>query len=696
MAAPPFLGAMTAAFCLVALPFCTAASAEESPVPIPQSRPPISAKADRVTGPTVTETIDAGLKQGLDALSNRDAAAALAARDAMPAHGFDRRVLTFAIAVSGQKGVSSHDVAAAQNELKGWPGLDALRYHLERALYRENAPAGKVLAEFATTPPETTQGTLILARALVTQDRGNEAASLLRGLWAKERLDTASESEILSEFSGLLTTADHRRRMEMLLYHGDDNQAARFADLGKAQSLYRAWVAVARRAHTAEALIAAVDPSWHDAPAYLFIRVEYLRHQEKYQEAAALLAGMPRDGQALVDPGQWWIEQRIISRGLFDQGKTRAAYEMAANHVATDPADIVDAEFHAGWYALRGLDDATAAATHFRKILTASDRPLSASRAWYWLGRAAEAGGPGDATEFFKRAAGFPATYYGQLAAARLGRDKLDIAYPAPAAGDRVRFDNREAVRAIARLEETGHGWRADSLYRALARQLTSPGELALLVARAEKSRNHQLSLQLGKLAFGRGLDVAALAFPIGVIPPTAKIDGAGKALAYAIARQESAFNPAAVSPANARGLLQLLPGTAKNVASRHGLAYSRERLTTDSAYNATLGAHYLGEQIDRFDGSYVLTFIAYNAGPRRVREWIERYGDPRGKPIDTVIDWVEHIPFAETRGYVQRVMENYQIYKTRLGQEADIVDDLRMGRRQLSSIAAGTPRLSP
>ncbi|MBN9053570.1 MAG: lytic transglycosylase domain-containing protein, partial [Rhizobiales bacterium] len=288
---------------------------------------------------------------------------------------------------------------------------------------------------------------------------------------------------------------------------------------------------------------------------------------------------------------------------------------------------------------------------------------------------------PGAAKDYFAKAANFPGTFYGQLAGARLGQTALNVAYPKPSAEERARFREREAVQAIARLQAAGHGWRAESLYRALAGELMSPGELALLAADAEKGGNHQLSLQIGKIAFGRGIDVAALAFPIGVIPDGANISGSGKALAYAIARQESAFNPAAVSAANAQGLLQLMPGTAEGVARRYGLAYSKERLTRDAAYNATLGAHYLGEQISEFGGSYVLTFIAYNAGPRRVPQWIARYGDPRGKPIDDVVDWIERIPFSETRGYVQRVMENYQVYKTRLGQKADIVHDLIAGR---------------
>ena len=245
-----------------------------------------------------------------------------------------------------------------------------------------------------------------------------------------------------------------------------------------------------------------------------------------------------------------------------------------------------------------------------------------------------------------------------------------------------MRFARREAVQAIQKLEEAGFDWRADILYRALAAEIDSPGEVAILAAMAEKRGDHRISLQVGKIAWNRGLDVAALAYPLGAVPTSANISGSGKALAYSIARQESAFDKAAVSPANARGLLQILPGTAKGVAARHGLPYSKDRLTSDAGYNATLGAHFLGEQIDEFGGSYILTFIAYNAGPRRVPQWIERFGDPRGRPLDEVIDWIEMIPFTETRHYVQRVMENYQVYKARLGQPAGIEQDLRFGRR--------------
>jgi soluble lytic murein transglycosylase len=664
---------------------------EPASVPVPAVKPLGFAPA-RATPPSFETTgaiprgerlaaVNPQLKAGLDALSNRDGAEAIAIRNRMP-DSLDRQMLTWSISMSGLGDVPATEIAGAQRQLQGWPGLKSFRANSEKALFRENPAPAAVLAAFGDTAPETTEGTMLLARAHLASGDKARATSLIRDLWRGNALDVETEDRVISEFSGLLTTADHRARMDYLLYRERASQAKRFATLGEAQSLYKAWAGLISRAKNVDALIAAVDKSWAKDPALLFIRIETLRRAQDFEAAAKLIGQMPRDPKVLINGGAWWDEQRIVARGLADLGKYREAYRIVSRHVATDATDIADAEFHAGWYALRALNDPKTASEHFARILEVSNRPLSASRAWYWLGRAAEASKDGKAGEHFARAAQHSSTFYGQLAAARIDRPGIQIPYPQPSDEDRQRFQGREAIQAIARYEAAGHGWRAQSLYRALADQLDSPGELALLSARAEKSEGgHQLSLQIGKTAYARGIDVPALAFPVGVIPPSANIAGSGKALAYAIARQESAFNPAAVSPANARGLLQLLPSTAKGVAARHGIAYQPDKLTRDPGFNATLGAHYLGEQIDAFGGSYILTFIAYNAGPRKVPEWIERYGDPRGKSIDEVVDWIERIPFPETRNYVMRVMENYQVYKSRLGQKTDIVHDLRFGR---------------
>lgn len=651
------------------------------PVPRPELSEPAPQTAVRSEAPASSRSANANLVAGLDALNDRDPDRARAIRDSMARSTIDRHILTWSIALSGIEGVPSEEIRSAAAELEGWPGLGSLGALSERALFSENPSAQQVFRTFGDKSPETVKGAILMVRALLSTGETGQAASLAAKTWRTERMDRQETGIFLDEFERLLTKADHLRRMEMLLYRDHLSEAEPLAELAEAQSLYRAWSAVIRNPARAADAISRVHASWHDDPAYLFIRIRHLRELERDREAAKLLAKMPRDRAVLVDPDEWWIEARVVSRGLYEKGEFKEAYDLAAAHLAQSPADYAEAEFHAGWYALRGLKDPQTASRHFANILNVVDGQISTARAHYWLGRAAEAGG-GNAKTHFERAAEYPTTFYGQLAAAKLDRKSLNIAYPSPSDAERARFASREAVVAIRKLESAGHQWRADSLYRALAGQLESPGELAILAAMAERRGDHQISLQVGKIAWNRGLEVAALAYPLGAVPPSANISGAGKALAYSIARQESAFNKAAVSPANARGLLQLLPGTARGVAARHGLPYSKPRLTADAGYNATLGAHFLGEQISDFGGSYILTFIAYNAGPRRVSEWTERFGDPRGKPLDEVIDWIEMIPFTETRHYVQRILENYQVYKARLGQTASIESDLRFGRR--------------
>lgn len=649
----------------------------------PAVAPPVA--KEQITGAVIrasaVKPVSGSLQSGLDALDSKDHVRARGIRNGMRKGSLDRNILTFAIAQSGISGLPSGEIANAMQELKSWPGISNLIYRWEKAVYQENPPAGSVIAAFDNAKPKTAEGAIILTRALLQKRRKQDARNVLLPFWYNERMDERDENQILKEFSSLLDKKDHKRRMDMLLYRDRITQAKRFSELSGAQSLYRARAATTRKEAGADKLIKAVHRSWHRDPSYLFTKIERARRMERVSEAAALLAKTPKNTDQLVNPGEWWIEQRIISRLLYEAGNKSAAYKIAANHSAQSARDKAEAEFHAGFFALRGLNKPALASKHFAKILEASQTPLSASRAWYWLGRAAKAGGPGSNREYFAKAAQYPSTFYGQLAGAELNSRSLNVAYPKPTGADRANFAKRSSVQAIKKLEAAGHAWRSDRLYVGLSYRLTAPGELAILASMAEKRKDYPLSLRVGKIAYARGVDVAALAFPLGAIPSNANIKGTGTALAYSIARQESTFNKAAISPANARGLLQLLPTTAAKVAKTNGMKYSKSRLTTDAAYNATLGALFLNEQITNFNGSYIMTFIGYNAGPRRVPQWIERFGDPRGKNIEHVVDWIEMIPYTETRNYVQRVMENYQVYKTRLGQKADIVKDLRYGR---------------
>lgn len=621
------------------------------------------------------------LKIGLDALAAKDFDGARAARDNLPVSSLDHHILAWAIALYGGDRVPSGEIAAASELLPGWPGMATLRRNSERALVRENPGADIVIKAFGGSQPQTAEGIIALSRAYVAKGDVKAAQSVLSPFWRTEKLEAKDETAIINEFGPIIPTADHRYRMERMFYADRVGSAQRVAMLAGAKELADAWAAVSEGDKNTPKLLAAV-PTEQRSAGYLFAEAEYLRKRKKFGDAAALILKAPTDRAALVDPDAWWVERRVLSRELVDKGDMKTAYRIVSTHMAESPTNAADAEFHAGWYALRGLKDPAKAAEHFSRIANLAQGNLSLSRAYYWLGRAAEAGGPGDAKEYFTKASAFGTTFYGQLAGERVGSRTLNIASPQPSDVDRQSFSKREAVSAIGRLQEAGYERYANTLYVDLAGQLTSPGEVALLAEMAEKRGNHFLALRIGKIAAANGVNVGALSHPIGVIPETANISGSGKALAYAIARQESEFNVSAVSRVGALGLLQLMPSTAEQLAKKAGMAFSQTKLTTDAGYNATLGAAFLGQQLDRYDGSYVLTFAGYNAGPRRADQWIKRYGDPRGKDIDTVVDWIERIPYAETRSYIQRVMENYEVYKMRISGEFDIVGDLVNGRK--------------
>ncbi|MDZ5696234.1 lytic transglycosylase domain-containing protein [Chelativorans sp. M5D2P16] len=657
----------------------------EAPVPEPRPFAPLDKAAMAATFPFSAGVLrEAGslalLKSGLDAVSNGDIDAALRARDALEDGSLDRHIMAWAIALSGSAAVGSAEIAKTTHMLAGWPGMARLRANSERALYREKPPPGDVLAAFSEADPTTFEGTVALARAHVARGEVEAARDLLSPFWRTEKLEARNESTFLKEFGHLLPASVHRHRMERMLYEDRVRSAERVAGLAGGAALTKAWAAVIRNESDAGKLLDAVPEDQRSA-GYLFAKARFLRRSGKFQEAAEAMLSAPEDPETLIDPDEWWFERRVLSRELLDVGEPETAYRIAASHAGGSPVSRADAAFHAGWYALRGLDDPARAAAHFADIAEVAEGPISRARAFYWLGRAAEAGGPGEAGDHYERAAAHGTAFYGQLAAAKLGSRTIATDQSEPSFRERARFASREAVQAIRRLEQAGHEWRAHILYRDLAEALPSTGELTLLAAMAERRGNHYMALRVGKIAAARGLEIGTLAHPVGAIPATATISAAGKALAYAIARQESEFNVGAVSGAGARGLLQLMPATAREMAKKSGLPYSAPRLTSDAAYNATLGAAYLGEQLARFDGSYILTFIGYNAGPSRARQWVARYGDPRDRPIEEVVDWIERIPFTETRHYVQRVMENYQFYKMRLTGNMEIEKDLTRGR---------------
>lgn len=652
-----------------------------TPALISAGRDPASS-SDRTPQKAIIEAAQGAFASGIDALKRNDVQAALNARDDLvPRDGIERKTLTYAIVTSGLSGVSSAEYLSAREELSGWPGLADLDRQFERALYRERPSDDAIFAAFRLRSPQTPEGNLLYARALKNVGEADRAKGIIAGLWATNALNTWLEGEVLSRFPDMLTPADHKARMAFLLYRDRVKQAARFAKLGNAQPLYDAWTAAIKQAPKTVQLLKAAENGFKGDSALLFANILQKQQANDFDGAAALLQKLPASAADRVNSDEWWHEQRIVSRGLFEQSKFKAAYDLAAAHVAASPAAVADAEFHAGWYALVGLKDGKTAKTHFEKLRDVATTPQTASRALFWLGRADKAAG-GDGKTYFTQAAEYDHSFYGLVAATELSGHAAssDTEKSEPTASDRLLFAGQESVRAIDLLQRENYTVAAARLYRGLADQIDDPDILTILAEKAKRDQDNALALDIGKKAYAKGGDDAALAYPVGAIPDTAGLSGTQLALAYAIARQESGFNAKAVSAARAVGLMQILPGTAKDMASQLGLAYAPEKLTADSAYNAILGTQYLDNQIKRQSGSYVLTFAAYNAGPGKVREWLARFGDPRGKDLEFVLNWIESIPYPETRDYVMRVMENFEAYQLQLGLGANIKADLTAG----------------
>ena len=563
-----------------------------------------------------------------------------------------------------------------------WPSQIYLRKRGESALWDDKRDDATVLAFFAREQPISPKGRFMLAGALLARGDRQTAARLVREAWRNDSFTSYTEETALEKFGSLLTPGDHKTRMDLLLFGNDPAGALRAAKrLGSGHiALAKAHIALDKKASNSKALLDAVPNDLHGDPVYIFSKAQWLRREDKFQEAARVMQAAPRDPARLVNADEWWIERRLLARKLLDTNEPRAAYAVARD-AALPARDIyqTEREFTAGWIALRFLDDPNLAAQHFARIGVGSVNPTALARAGYWQGRAAEAAGrPQEARAAYESAAAQSTSYYGQLARAKLGLPQIALnGVPGRSRGG----ERLEIVRAVELLYALDERAIAIPILADMGERADMDGLLALceLTQRHNDARG---MLMVGKAALNRGLPFDHYAYPVSGIPPYKDFGpGVEKAIVFAIARQESAFHPTIVSPAKAYGLMQVTAGAGKYVAKKYGATFDLNRLKTDPSYNAAFGAAELGGLIDDYRGSYIMTFAGYNAGRGSVRKWIERYGDPRDPKVDAV-DWVEKIPFSETRNYVQRIMENLQVYRARFGGGSKLLieADLRRG----------------
>jgi soluble lytic murein transglycosylase len=578
-----------------------------------------------------------------------------------------RKLITWYRVQSRASGASPGELVAWVAQNPDWPLPETIGRRAEEAVVGlvDDAP---VLAHFARTPPRTLEGGQRFADALGRAGRGNDANGLIRTAWRQSPpADPATEAAFAERNAALLGADDHWRRFDRLLF---ENQAAAAARVQPRLDANRRAIAEARLAFRADRE-AAVPPNARDI-GLAHDRARFLRRKDRDAEAAAvwqaaepLQRDLPPEAARAI-----WTERQVLARKLLRLGNPAAAYRVAANHGQGEPGEPrQEAEFLAGWLALRRLNDAPGAQRHFARVGDGSQSVITQARSLYWEGRALAAQNrQQEARGAWERAAGFPTAFYGQLASLALGESPQRLAeriaataLPQPPADVALAFGGRELARAVVTLADLGASDRARLFL--LRMEDLSPdaadrwliARLAVLVGRPDHA------VWVARRAGADGVVLLEDGWPTPyAVPP----GGAEPAIVNAITRQESNFELTAVSSANARGPMQLLPTTAQSVARRLGIPHSTPMLTTDAAHNMRLGSAYIADMLARYSGALPMAAAAYNAGPGRVDEWLLTYGDPRG---DTqVLDWIEQIPFGETRNYVQRVIENTVVYRAR------------------------------
>jgi peptidoglycan lytic transglycosylase len=699
LAAEPIVVAQAPAAAALAVPKPVASASEAEHT----SRLNAALAPLRALAPTA-ETA-ASLREALKAVGAGNAAKAAEIR-AQIADPVARKIVDWARLKGGYGDLAEYKAFLEQNP--AWPDRGSIAQRLEEALFSGGTPPAAIKAHFRGAEPKTGTGMAALASAKLAEGDIAGAKALAAKAWREEEIPARLEAAFLQRFGPHLTQADHKWRLDRLLmddirWEGERNERAAVAKrvipllAAPEQKKAQARLAVLQRAANAGKLLGALPAEAGGDWGVTFHRIQLLRRANKTDEAAKLLLGAPTDPAKIVNPDGWWIERRAVAYDALNAGKAKLAYELVREAGPLTVNSAKEQAFMAGWLALRELEDARAAESHFKAVRQAADGPLSRAKADYWLGRTAEARGDRTgAMQFYRAATREADTFHGQLAAQKIepGRRRLDLRPPsAPTSDEVAKFNAFDAVKAAVIAQKAGLGVPVlRTFLNNLRTVMRSEGEVALAAHLAETLGDMQSAVRIGKLAVARGQNLHYYAYPVHPFPAYSALRKPPEpAFLLGIARQESEFNTLTVSGAGARGLLQVMPITARHVCRDYKVTCDIPRLLSDQAYNTMIASAYIADRMDEFAGSYVLTLAGYNAGPGRARQWIRAFGDPRDPNVDP-IDWIERIPFQETREYVAKVLSNIQVYRARLGDEAAALRlDQDLVRARLSSRGAST-----
>jgi soluble lytic murein transglycosylase len=572
---------------------------------------------------------------------------------------------------------TSSEIADFIQRNPDWPAQAKLERRRQEAIASDPDDAS-VLAQCTPTPGTPALGTPALgtpalgtpalalatamlrcAEATANAGRTADADALARQAWVNEIDSATGEAAFLRRWSGIATADDQWARFQRLAWLSDPAAAGRqIARLDPAhQAAAEARLAAKRDDPRTEALVALLLPAFRADPGLTLDRARSLRRTDHAEDAATLLARIA----GTDNPAAFWSERNLLGRKLLHDGDAKAAYAVVAAHGQTADEPRADAEFLAGFIALRMLHDPAKAAKHFQ-ALAGSHAIITQGRAHYWLARTAAAGGKDPKPEY-QKAAAFPTTFYGQLAILALGETPATriskLRDPTWTQDTALAFTEHEVLRAAAWLIAWGDPQRARVFLTRMDELAPIPAERTLTAVFALRAGVPDAAVFVARRMGRDGLALPPAGWPTPFDPPAPP----DPAFSLAVMRQESSFDIGALSPSGARGLMQLMPPTASAVAKQLGIQVSLPSLTSDAGNNIRLGTAYLADMLTRFDNCLPMAAAAYNAGPHRVAQWLDDNGDPRTGPVD-MVDWIELIQVGETRNYVQRVTENVVMYR--------------------------------
>ena len=635
-----------------------------------------------------------------DAGRVRDAIAAVKSNDMARFNGLKaaitdpvgKKLVEWVRLKAGYGEASEYQAFLKENPL--FPDRTSMVQRMEEALFTQGGSAASIKDYFKTAEPQTGIGHAALASALLAEGNKEEARKLAAKAWRELNIAATLETGFLRRFGELLTEADHKWRfdrmtMDDVRYADNRTERSAFARriiplLSAAeQRKATARLAVFNRSGNGRALMDALPQGDGSDLGLVYHRAQLLRKAGKTEDAAKMIMAIPPDPSKIANIDEWWAERRELAYGALKSGNAKLAYELAKEAGPLSVNPLKEQTFMAGWIAFRYLKNPEAAEKHFKDLAKAADGPLSRAKAAFWLGRIAESkGDTAAAAEHYKAAAKNPDTFHGLVAMQKLepGRTTFEITPPQfPTTEQIANFNSLDAVKAVVLARKAGLSREySRGFLTSLRIGLPSEAEAGMVAHLAESIGDTQMSLRIAKSAIAKGQNLLTYGYPVHTFPAYTPLRKPPEmAFLLGIARQETEFEPQTVSGAGAKGLLQVMTVTAKEICHDYKIKCDIPRLLSDSKYNVTIASAYIANYIDAFGGSYVLGLAGYNAGPGRARQWIRENGDPRDPKVDP-LDWVERIPITETREYVTKVMSNIQIYRARLGENATA---LRIGQ---------------